>query len=898
MMLSAIFVLTGMLQQVQGSDLGDWAATIDAAGKQRMLSQRMTKEFLLIAAGMDVEANKVQLGKTMDEFNATLYDLIHGNPARLLYAAPAGSIMRARLSVVEGVWAVFSQVINENLAAASSYNGSVDADVMSKILDAGTGNVKLLSTSNAVVGSMVDAAKASGATVSGLAVDIAGRQRMLIQRMCKEALLIRLNVNVPVNRELLKGTISLFNSAHRGIILGLDFVGIPALENMCTIYQMRDVTYYWDSLKPTLDTIIASEDSANNRAIAIQTIPDIIEKAGTGLFSAMVKAVSLYVKPSFACDPLTDVNPDGTVGINNQGWTYLLNNVGKQRMLGQKASQLFMQIANQIAVQTSKVDMIIITDTIGRHIRSLIEGSRAQNIYAPPTQMILDQLLAAYATWTEMSEGLQNSISLDADQLSAAQVEFVASMSEKILTEVNSAVQLYEDACILVNSTVPARLINDAGRQRMVLMKMAKEAGLVQYGYDKAKYWRRLNETRAFFEEQHWMLLYGDTKAPGIPSTTNVCIIQQMKTAYDRYLELDSWVLKIANGGKKDLWRSAESGRKGLLQESFDAMNTAVGYYANGVSSCDPLSVSPQEWTGVLLGLDKLRATIEQATAQYFSSQQGSGLADLEAVVRKIRFGSGADDIPAPLTQAISDDITKLESEFVALSNAIETSDNREVTAKTDAMIKHAKSLMTFYVDRARKSSSGQSLQISRLTKISEQSVLVHRLLRQAAQVKLYAGATMEDFGSTLAAFEQSHDQLLNGGGGVQAVIEERGDLLEQWDAMDVAWQNFKPLVQGFAQDEGGRGMQTTTRAAENLLSELQNAISLYIKPDPYVPPKPPPFPYTEIIYAIIGTVAPLSFCGVFCYYYQSHPRNDAKDKKSSNQWSDMMGEAGVAGVA
>lgn len=205
---------------------------------------------------------------------------------------------------------------------------------------------------------------------------------------------------------------------------------------------------------------------------------------------------------------------------------------------------------------------------------------------------------------------------------------------------------------------------------------------------------------------------------------------------------------------------------------------------------------------------------------------------------------------------------------------------------------------MTFYVDRARKSSSGQSLQISRLTKISEQSVLVHRLLRQAAQVKLYAGATMEDFGSTLAAFEQSHDQLLNGGGGVQAVIEERGDLLEQWDAMDVAWQNFKPLVQGFAQDEGGRGMQTTTRAAENLLSELQNAISLYIKPDPYVPPKPPPFPYTEIIYAIIGTVAPLSFCGVFCYYYQSHPRNDAKDKKSSNQWSDMMGEAGVAGVA
>ena len=59
----------------------------------------------------------------------------------------------------------------------------------------------------------------------------------------------------------------------------------------------------------------------------------------------MVAAVKLYMNDDGTCDPLADIQRDE--------WVYLLNNAGKQRFLGQQLSQLFMQVANGVAVQSS-----------------------------------------------------------------------------------------------------------------------------------------------------------------------------------------------------------------------------------------------------------------------------------------------------------------------------------------------------------------------------------------------------------------------------------------------------------------------------------------------------------------------------------------------------------------
>ncbi len=53
----------------------DMANTINKAGKQRMLIQKMTKELLLVAKGIDVETSKTNLANTVIEFEKVLTEL-------------------------------------------------------------------------------------------------------------------------------------------------------------------------------------------------------------------------------------------------------------------------------------------------------------------------------------------------------------------------------------------------------------------------------------------------------------------------------------------------------------------------------------------------------------------------------------------------------------------------------------------------------------------------------------------------------------------------------------------------------------------------------------------------------------------------------------------------------
>ncbi len=62
-------VKTEVTKQLSGT-------VINLAGKQRMLTQKMSKEALFIAKGIDVEKNKESLKKTAELFDKTLKGLI------------------------------------------------------------------------------------------------------------------------------------------------------------------------------------------------------------------------------------------------------------------------------------------------------------------------------------------------------------------------------------------------------------------------------------------------------------------------------------------------------------------------------------------------------------------------------------------------------------------------------------------------------------------------------------------------------------------------------------------------------------------------------------------------------------------------------------------------------
>ena len=55
-----------------------WRETIDTARRQGTLSQKMTNEFLLIALGIDPEANKQKMEATLNLYGATLQAFMRG----------------------------------------------------------------------------------------------------------------------------------------------------------------------------------------------------------------------------------------------------------------------------------------------------------------------------------------------------------------------------------------------------------------------------------------------------------------------------------------------------------------------------------------------------------------------------------------------------------------------------------------------------------------------------------------------------------------------------------------------------------------------------------------------------------------------------------------------------
>jgi len=107
----------GTLDIIENS--GSSAVVLNIAGRQRMLSQKMSKEALLIAGGN--ASAKADLQATADEFGGTLEDLIAGNAARDI-PVPAGEIP-AQLATIKSVWEPFDGAIQTVLAAATDSGG-------------------------------------------------------------------------------------------------------------------------------------------------------------------------------------------------------------------------------------------------------------------------------------------------------------------------------------------------------------------------------------------------------------------------------------------------------------------------------------------------------------------------------------------------------------------------------------------------------------------------------------------------------------------------------------------------------------------------------------------------------------------------------------------------------
>jgi len=216
---------------------------INLAGKQRMLTQKMTKEALFMAKGIDTEANKASLTKSVDLFDKTLKGLINGDKDLNLPKTEKKDIL-AQLNVVSELWSAFKINIDKVIS------GKSDKSTLEAIAKE---NLPLLKNMNKAVGMYAENSGSKLDPEMAKTINLAGKQRMLTQKITKELLLVANEIDAEANKVNAKKTGELFESTLKDLT--------DKCKNNNIKKQLESVAKLWIDYKSIIQKVDTSDAS-------------------------------------------------------------------------------------------------------------------------------------------------------------------------------------------------------------------------------------------------------------------------------------------------------------------------------------------------------------------------------------------------------------------------------------------------------------------------------------------------------------------------------------------------------------------------------------------------------------------------------------------------------------
>jgi hypothetical protein len=221
-----------------------------------MLTQLMTKLSLQIDMNIQKKENLKKLKRTAELYDNTLKDLKNTTNKEVQKA----------IAIVEKAWKPFYEEVNHLM------EGKKSKEALKYIVDK---NENLLTLSN----ELVKAFEATNTSENYLAkarlhiVNVAGRQRMLTQKMTKEKLLIAKGEKEYDSK--LKETMNLFDDSLNLLIKGDSKKMISKPTNEKIVTQLKVVSKLWSKLKPLY---AKKKNSAKELAIIISKNPLLLKE--------------------------------------------------------------------------------------------------------------------------------------------------------------------------------------------------------------------------------------------------------------------------------------------------------------------------------------------------------------------------------------------------------------------------------------------------------------------------------------------------------------------------------------------------------------------------------------------------------------------------------------------
>lgn len=250
--LAAAAVLTGLSASAQNiEDIGG-SQRIDLSGKLRMLSQRVPAAACYVQLGIDTPATSAMVTAAADEFELITAALEFGNPDLGIIGAEERRKTQVGLGKLNDLWAPVASL------ARTAAAGTASVDDIATMADQ-TG--PLLEMAKRMVTEIVGeyAHPAAVLQADAMLIDIAGRQRMLAQRMSKNVCLIASGINAEVATAELQAASGVFDASLNALRDGMPAAGVapPPTEEIAA--GLDAVLDTWNMVQPIVAIALAGE---------------------------------------------------------------------------------------------------------------------------------------------------------------------------------------------------------------------------------------------------------------------------------------------------------------------------------------------------------------------------------------------------------------------------------------------------------------------------------------------------------------------------------------------------------------------------------------------------------------------------------------------------------------